>query len=151
MGSHRVGHDWSDLAAAAAARSPLQQVNWLRVYWNIQTQENRFKHAYHQGNANQTTTKGFRGGSLHNNPPARQGTRYWFLIWGDPYVRGQRSSRLTTTPAPSPKARAPPNERPPQWKPAHRNYRRALSCRAQGKTRAAGKTQHSDGINWLNK
>ena len=26
MGSHRVGHDWSDLAAAAAAASPYKQI-----------------------------------------------------------------------------------------------------------------------------
>jgi len=29
MGSHRVGHDWSDLAAAAAAAAALD--DWIRV------------------------------------------------------------------------------------------------------------------------
>ena len=122
-----------------------------RVYWNIQTRENRLKHAHPQGNANQSTTKGFQGASLPNNPLARQRTPYWFHIRGDPICGGQRSPRLTTTPVPCPKARAPQNERPPQWKPAHHNYRRAPACRTWGKTRAARKTQHSDGINWLNK
>ena len=32
MGSHRVGHDWSDLAAAAAYSISLKKKkNWLRV------------------------------------------------------------------------------------------------------------------------
>ena len=28
MGSHRVGHDWSDLAAAAATKYPVSQILW---------------------------------------------------------------------------------------------------------------------------
>ena len=35
MGSHRVGHDWSDLAAAAAAavQNIVKQVYWDHLSW----------------------------------------------------------------------------------------------------------------------
>ena len=31
VGSHRVGHDWSDLAAAAAAAAEMCEVKWSEV------------------------------------------------------------------------------------------------------------------------
>ena len=33
MGSHRAGHDWSDLAAAAAAEIPGMRNNWSKGKW----------------------------------------------------------------------------------------------------------------------
>ena len=35
MGSHRVGHDWSDLAAAAAEQVWEGRKDWLGGYWSI--------------------------------------------------------------------------------------------------------------------
>ena len=35
MGSHRVGHDWSDLAAAAASEYPNKQVTSQIVCWRV--------------------------------------------------------------------------------------------------------------------
>ena len=56
MGSHRVGHDWSDLAAA------LQQHSFTVIYISI----------------------GFPGGSVVKNLPAKQETRVRFLGREDP-------------------------------------------------------------------
>ena len=38
MGSYRVGHNWSDLAAAAAAAAALRKVVWnfLKTFWKIE-------------------------------------------------------------------------------------------------------------------
>ncbi|CAM9799381.1 unnamed protein product [Rangifer tarandus platyrhynchus] len=39
MGSHRVGHDWSDLAAAAATslktKFPAEQCYWFHKHWRV--------------------------------------------------------------------------------------------------------------------
>ena len=38
MGSHRVGHDWSDLAAAAAAYFKYTFKNVGQSFWNSETE-----------------------------------------------------------------------------------------------------------------
>ena len=35
MGSHRVGHDWSDLAAAAAAAWLRLGLSWIKILWTF--------------------------------------------------------------------------------------------------------------------
>ena len=35
MGSHRVGHDWSDLAAAAAESDTTERLNWTELNWSL--------------------------------------------------------------------------------------------------------------------
>ena len=47
MGSHRVGHDWSDLAAAAAAciqgyKGIIRHVNWFSIFLTASLKEQKF-------------------------------------------------------------------------------------------------------------
>ena len=46
MGSHRVGHDWSDLAAAAAAAAPMNKA--LSKPWEIVTDREAWRAAVHR-------------------------------------------------------------------------------------------------------
>ena len=64
-----------------------------------------------------------------------QGTRVWALVWEDPTCCGATQPRATTTEACTPRARAPQQEKPPQWEahapqwrvtPAHRNERKPV-------------------------
>ena len=47
MGSHRVGHDWSDLAAAAVAASPFPSATWRTGRISLQPKlQERFPHSW---------------------------------------------------------------------------------------------------------
>ena len=73
MGSHRVGHDWSDLAAAAA--------RWWNATFPMQTFK-RERHFFvnHRG--------ALLVAQMVKNPPAMWETWAWSLGWEDPLKEG---------------------------------------------------------------
>ena len=75
MGSHRVGHDWSDLTAAAAKR--VHKIQYY--YWNAWPFLYITLHS----------DRSFTGGSVVKNPPVMQKMpRVWFLGREDPLEEG---------------------------------------------------------------
>ena len=100
MGSHRVGYDWSDLAAAAAWYDTLGdlgislEVQWLRIHLLMQVQSLVWKDPTCHG-----TTK-----PEHHS--------YWAArVWELPLL----SPSATTIEACMCRACAPQLEKPPQW------------------------------------
>ena len=94
MGSHRVGHDWSDLAAAAAVSNNMVYKTEIQAWGNIRSKKNNQQHwrkrnqiilhlAYRNSLVNKTLTQ-FRGylACLGSNPhvPTYCICEFWQII-----------------------------------------------------------------------
>ena len=101
MGSHRVGHDWSDLAAVAAARKDIE--SRLTGYWGIteqffQCSEEKMilrLRFYTQKNFQKESEDRYSQGFLHDsavkNPPAMQETQVQSQGQEDPLKKKRAS------------------------------------------------------------